>query len=381
VGRLLVLLLVVVAGVLGALFGEVKDLAVYRHDWDLLLAGDSPYSVREPVFDLPFTYPPLAAIGFAPLALLPMTLVKGLWTAGSVAALAGTVALVLRASGRRWSWWLVALLVVGSLALEPVWQTLWFGQVNLLLVLALLADLLRPHRRCSGVLVGVVAGLKLTPLLFLVVLLAVGRRRMAWRAAAAFAGTVVVGLLVPGGAAYWSDGLLEASRVGPPALAHNQSVYGALTRLLGEPPSTFWWLAVAGPLVLAVLVVAVVWWRRGDALLGICLTAIAMLLASPVSWSHHWVWALPAALVLWERSRIAAVAWTAVFVARPFLWPPWGEGREYAWNPIEHVLGNAYLLAALGLTCWAVFWAVFWAARPATGTMSRWTRSWTGSPG
>ena len=80
---------------------------------------------------------------------------------------------------------------------------------------------------------------------------------------------------------------------------------------------------------------------------------MAMLIASPISWSHHWVWAVPVALVLWERSRWAAAAWTAVFVARPILWPPWGHGREYAWSPLDHVVGNAYLLAALVLSAWA----------------------------
>ena len=45
--------------------------------------------------------------------------------------------------------------------------------------------------------------------------------------------------------------------------------------------------------------------------------------------------------------------WTAVFVARPFVWPPYGQGREYAWSPHEHVVGNAYLLAALAFSVWA----------------------------
>ena len=78
-----------------------------------------------------------------------------------------------------------------------------------------------------------------------------------------------------------------------------------------------------------------------------------MLVASPVSWSHHWVWAVPIALALWERSRWAAAAWAAVFVARPILWPPWGRGREYGWSPLEHLVGNAYLLAALAFSLWA----------------------------
>jgi len=154
-------------------------------------------------------------------------------------------------------------------------------------------------------------------------------------------------------ARYWADDLVDAGRVGPPALAHNQSVYGALTRLLDGPPTTLLWVAVAGPLSLAVLVVGAHWWRRGDPVLGTCLAALAMLLASPVSWSHHWVWAVPVALTLWERSRWAGSAWTAVFVARPIVWPPYSHDREFGWSPVEHLVGNAYLLAALALAVWA----------------------------
>ena len=191
--------------------------------------------------------------------------------------------------------------------------------------------------------------------MFVVLLVLVGRRTAAGRALLVFAGTVAVGFLaMPGSSAtYWTHGLFHARRVGPPALAHNQSVYGALTRLLDAQPPTVLWLAVAGPLSVAVLLVGAGWWRRGDQVFGTCLAALAMLFASPVSWSHHWVWAVPIALVLWERSQWAAVAWAAVFVARPIIWPPYGHNREYGWSPFDHVVGNAYLLAALALSFWA----------------------------
>jgi alpha-1,2-mannosyltransferase len=350
-----VLVLVAVAAVAGALRGGFKDLFVYLYGGRAVLDGLPLYESRDPVTGLHFTYPPFAAVVMVPLALLPTWLAAALWTGASVGALAAVVVLVRRELDRPTPGWLVALLTGGALALEPVWQNLVFGQANLFLMLAVLVDLVRPERRWSGVLVGIAAGLKLTPLVFVVLLVLVGRRAAAGRAALAFAATVAVGFVVtPASAAtYWSDNLLDARRVGPPALAHNQSVYGALTRLLDGPPPTWAWVAVAGPLSLAVLVVGARWWRRGDRVLGICLGAMAMLLASPISWSHHWVWAVPVALVLWERSRWAGVAWTAVFVARPVVWPPYGQSREYGWNPLEHFIGNAYLLAALAFSVWA----------------------------
>lgn len=350
-----VLVLVVAAAVAGALHGGFTDLFVYQYGGRAVLDGLPVYESGDPVTGLPFTYPPFAAVVLVPLALLPAWLAAALWTGASVGALAAVVVVVRRALSRPAPGWLVALLTGGALALEPVWQNLAFGQVNLFLMVAVLVDLVRPERRWSGVLVGIAAGVKLTPLVFVVLLVLVGRRTAAGRAVLAFAGTVAVGFVaMPGSAAtYWADGLVDAGRVGPPALAHNQSAFGALTRLLDGPPPILLWLAVAGPLSLAVLVVGAGWWRRGDRVLGTCLGALAMLLASPVSWSHHWVWAVPVALALWERSRWAGAAWTAVFVARPVVWPPYSQGREYGWSPPDHLVGNAYVLAALALSVWA----------------------------
>jgi alpha-1,2-mannosyltransferase len=350
-----VLVLIAGAAVAAALRGGFTDLFVYQFGGRAVLDGLSVYEYRDPVYGLHFTYPPFAAVAMVPLALLPAWLAAALWTGASVGALAAVVLVVRRALGRPAPGWLVALVAGGALVLEPVWQNLTFGQVNVILMLAVLVDLVRPERRWSGVLVGIAAGLKLTPLVFIVLLVLVGRRTAAGRALLAFAVTVAVGFVaMPSAAAkYWTDGLFHAGRVGPPALAHNQSAYGTLTRLLDGPPPTLLWLAITGPLSLAVLVVGAGWWRRGDRVLGTCLGAMAMLLASPISWSHHWVWAVPVALAVWERSRWAGAAWTAVFVARPVVWPPYGQEREYGWSPPEHLVGNAYLLAALALAVWA----------------------------
>jgi alpha-1,2-mannosyltransferase len=352
---LLVAALVLGGSIAGAVRGGFTDLFVYRYGGGAVLHGLALYESRDPVTGLHFTYPPFAAVVMVPLALLPTWLAAGLWTGASVVAIAAVIWVVSRELGRPASGWQLGLITLSALALEPVWQNLAFGQINLFLMLALLVDLLTPSRRWSGVLVGIAAGLKLTPLVFVVLLVLVGRRAAAGRASLVFLATVAVGfVLMPGAAVrFWAGGLLDAGRVGPPELAHNQSVFGALTRLLDGPPPTWVWLAVAGPLSVEVLVVGAGWWRHGDRILGICLASLAMLLGSPISWSHHWVWALPVALVLWHRNRWAGAGWTAIFVARPIVWPPYGQDREFGWSPIQHVLGNAYFLTALVLCVWA----------------------------
>jgi alpha-1,2-mannosyltransferase len=352
-GPVPVLSLVLAAAVWASVRGGFQDLSVYRYAGEAVLHG-LPLS-SDPATGLPVTYPPFAAVAMTPLAVVPGWLAAGLWTGASVAALAAVVRLVRLELVQPAPGWLVAILAAAALALEPVWQTLTFGQLNLLLLLAVLVDLLRPERRWSGVLVGIAAGIKLTPLLLLVLLLVVGRRAAAGRATACFLATVAIGLVVRPGTstAYWTERLVDASRVGPPELAHNQSVYGVLTRWLGHEPTTWVWLAAAVPLALAVLAVAAAWWRHGDRVLGSCLAGLATLLASPVSWSHHWVWAVPTTLALWARHRWLAAAWAAVFVARPILWPPHERGRELGWGVLDHVVGNAYVVAAVALTAWA----------------------------
>ena len=349
-----VLLLAFGAGVIGAAVGGFPDLHVYRYGGEAVLDQWPVYASDDPVTGYPFTYPPIGAVAFVPLALVPGWLAAALWTAAGAGCLAASVVVVRRALGRSTPGWLVVASSVAALGLEPVWQNLSFGQVNLVVMLAVLVDCLGRERRWSGILIGLAAAVKLTPLVFVVLLVLVGRRSAAARAVLTFAATVGIGLVaVPGASAYWTESLLDPTRVGPPALAHNQSITGALTRLLDGPPETLVWVAVAGPVMLATLLVAAGWWRRGDVVLATCLGAVAMLLASPVSWSHHWVWAVPVALVVWERGRWAACAWTLVFVARPVLWPPWGQGREYDWGPLEHLVGNSYSLAAIALTAWA----------------------------
>src|SRR5215213_11909667 len=177
--RAVLALLVVAGGVAGWVAADgLTDLAPYRYGGRAVMHGLALYDVHDPVSGLPFTYPPFGAVAMVPLAALPMTVAGALITAVSVAALVGVIRTALPVAT---SPMLVAALAIGALALEPVWQTIRVGQVNLLLTLVVLVDLLRPERRLSGVLVGLVAGIKLTPLGFVVLLLMVGRRDAALR--------------------------------------------------------------------------------------------------------------------------------------------------------------------------------------------------------
>ena len=98
------------------------------------------YADQTPDFPLPFTYPPFAAVIFYPLHLLPFGVVAFCWTVGTMAALYGVVRLSQRllgvASGEGHR---LAMLWTGvAIWLEPLRSTFDYGQINVLLALAVL---------------------------------------------------------------------------------------------------------------------------------------------------------------------------------------------------------------------------------------------------
>ena len=216
-----VVLLLVAGAVWGGLTWHVKDLFVYRYAGRAVLDGLSPYAADDPVTGLPFTYPPVAAVLLVPFALAPAPAVAVGWTALSLGCLVAVVLLVRRRAGRATGLAGAACLAAAALLFEPVWQNLTFGQVNLVLMLVILVDLTNTHRRWSGVLLGIAAAVKLTPLVLVALLLLAGRRAVAARALASFVAAVGVGfLLLPrSSAAYWTDG-----RARGPARARAQPV-------------------------------------------------------------------------------------------------------------------------------------------------------------
>ena len=353
-------------GVLAWRWSWFIDLRVYELGASALFGGDL-YGVRFHVADLPFTYPPFAAALMLPLAVLPIWLSAFLWASGCVVVLAYVVDLVLRACGAAPKGLLVPALVALALVAEPVWSTLSFGQVNLFLMAAILADVLRPDRRYAGWLVGVVAGVKLTPLFFVAFLVVIGRRRAAATAVASFAGTVLVGAVAAPNAswAYWTEVLWDPGRVGGVEYAGNQSVLGTLSRLLGHEAPTSLWVLVAGTTAAVALGSAALLWRSGSPAarpLAACTAAYGMLLASPISWDHHWVWLVPTAIALWHsglpRARVVAGMVAAVAFSRAIWWSPFRHGREYDWSLAEGIAGNAYVLTALGLLAACTWWGL-----------------------
>jgi alpha-1,2-mannosyltransferase len=284
---------------------NMLDLQIYRWAGLVVRHSGDLYGSHFPRDHLRFTYSPMAALIFAALSAASMSTLKWLVTVASIACLVVTLWLTLGALGcRRPAGRIAAALAAAGIALwlQPVQDTLVLGQVNLILMLVILADLGLPDTAWfKGIGVGLAAGFKLTPLIFVPYLALTRRFRAAGVSLAAFTLTIGIPLiLMPGQAGqFWFGGLfLDSDRAGNNAYVSNQSLHGALARLLGgETAAQPWWLGSS--VITGVLGLLFAAWaaRRGYEITGIVTCALTGLLISPVSWSHHWVWAAPALVV------------------------------------------------------------------------------------
>ncbi|HEY1318830.1 MAG TPA: glycosyltransferase 87 family protein, partial [Streptosporangiaceae bacterium] len=267
-----------------------------------------------------FTYSPFAAIVFVPVSALPLTVARVLWDLVSVAALAYSCTRILQIAGYRPTRIMVAGFVAAAMALDPVWQTLFLGQINLILLALVLTDTWLVSRGSSrlaaGVGVGIAAAIKLTPAIFIVFFLLARRTRAAFVAAGTFVLCGLAGFLVAPHASrlYWAHLSHDTSRVGAPYIS-NQSPYAAAIRIAGDQARIgWWWVVISLAFAVIGLAVAAILVRRRDWLAATAVTGATELLVSPISWAHHWLWILPAlVLLIRDGHRIAAVAGYLLF--------------------------------------------------------------------
>ena len=260
---------------------------------------------------LKFTYPPFAAVVFAVVSLIPWRVLPPLSVAVNIAALLAALWFTFGGLGYRRGLTRLGATLLAAAAVfwtEPVIRTVYLGQVNLVLMALIIWDLGQPDTRRSGASrwwkgagVGVAAGIKLVPLIFIPYLLLTRRFRAAAVACAAFAATVAVGFVVApaDSARWWLGGLFfNGGRTGFVGWEGNQSLRALLTRLDGSVAGAApVWLAVALVTAVAGLACAALLDRAGHPLPGLLACALTGLLISPVSWDHHWVWIVPGVAV------------------------------------------------------------------------------------
>ena len=358
------------------------DAWIYYHAVAQWHAGGSLYGwYANPAQHLwPFTYPPFAALALAPLTWGSDRTAQVLLVAATPLCVAATLwALVRRLGAARDAAagaapWLALAAVV---ALEPVPKTMEYGQINAVLMALVALDLLAvPGRsRLRGALSGLAAAFKLTPAIAVLVLLA----RREWRAAATMTGTALAvtaacwALWPAESTEFFTRAMWDPGRAGFADYSGNQNLKGAIARGLPESAWNPTWAACS------LLAVAAAWFlcRRlgrlqvtseADDEAGLVLTLqvgvvmVLGLLVSPISWSHHWVWCLPALMSVgtatwrWRSTALglAAIAGVLVFVLSMQWWFPEQNHVEQNWPFWAKVVGSSYTWWALG--CGSALW-------------------------
>lgn len=304
---------------------------------------------EEQLADHWFTNTPFMAALFTPLAALPLVLARVLWQLASLAAFVWACATTLKLAGHRAS---LKVVVAGGLLLAPVWHSFFQGQVNLFLLALIIADMHRVAQgRPAGIGIGIATAIKLTPAIFVVLLLVTRRTKDAFTAAGTFGVCALLAYAIAPDASrlYWLHTFYDTSRVGVPYIS-NQSPYGMLTRVLrGTAKVGDWYAAIPLTIGALGLTVAVLWARRGDWLTAIAVTGVTGLLVSPISWAHHWVWIVPAlAVLIRNNERVIAACGYVLFVLAPMWWTPHnGHPLQYGFHMLITPIANCYLLAGL----------------------------------
>ena len=324
-----------------ALVHQQLDLSTY-----LLGGAHAPsndlFTVTYPTDHLGFTYPPFSALLFAPFAHFPVRACAVVFSLLNLGALCALIGVSLRAVcaqlDRRTVLWWALVLLLPVVMFDPVRQTLLLGQVNIVLALMVVADMTLELPIPRGILVGLAAAIKVTPVILIPYLLLTRQGRAGARAVASFCAAALFAAAVNSSTswAYWTHYIHDPQRAGNLAWIGNQGLLGALERMLGHTlttPTTFVIVVTAGALGLAVGAGA---HRRSSPVLGLLVVEATESLASPVSWSHHFIWVV--LLVAWlalagDRPRYGewyALAVAVLFWAAPYWWAPHGPAVSFA---------------------------------------------------
>lgn len=375
------------------------DMIIYREGVKAFMQGGEVYSEPMMAGDiaLPFIYPPFGALAMVPLA--------GDWfsnnTAGDIMIvfsnlLIGLLIILLAfyLNKQRKTPFAgsdvfgVAFLIWGIvLIFEPVRLNNGFAQINIVIMALVVLDLI-PRKPLKwlpqGWLIGLAAAIKITPLAMLLYFLLRKEIKPIITAGVSAIVATLIAAAVRWDVAweYFTVNLLSMGSGGDfgveTAYQSNSSIKGFLERLFTsqEAMNNASMLTNIIWLILAVATVVLGGWlmvalmRRGLKIEAWIINSFIMLLISPVSWSHHWVWLAIAIPVLlyraltwrhlnWVSGILVSIlgAWAFMVLTVP---PKWylGDGinvweltftlkivvSDFVWMAILTMLATAFML-------------------------------------
>lgn len=359
---------VAATGGTGHLVGHL-DMEIYRDGAKAFLDGTQLYGVGLPTtfgINLPFIYPPMAAILFIGFAKLSVPMAGLVITVLNLVLIWFIVERILSATAgalaRAQRVWLALALGCVFACVEPSVQTLGFGQINIVVMALVVADLMITAPRWPrGVLIGLAIAIKVTPAVFGLMFLV----KKDWKAlgtliAATIGWNGIAWIIDPKNSAQFFFHELPAGMNFGDTLAYggNVSLRSVVARFYhqGTTQSVLWAILVLIALGLTVWALRRCFTVAGGAtwlqmITAGTVTGIFGLLASPISWSHHWVWLIPVIMLsayayVEHRSRAGLIMaligfFITVVVKFQWIWPK-GDGQEFHWPFYAKILGNAY---------------------------------------
>ena len=308
---------------------RLQDLQEHLRDAQVLLAGKDPYELRLHLND---TTPPFTALFYEPWRLLGGSLRGLAYYAANLATMSLALAAALRSVARLRPRPFLELYALSAVLLTPLtflvlsqaaFAGAWWGQDQVFAMSMIVVDLLLVPPRWRGLLVGIAAGILLSPVLFGLLLL----RPQPWaiaRTGGAFLSTVLIGAAVNlhASSVYWFHLLPSGEAVRRVTITTvGREGNSSLEAFFARPPfdghisHQLLWILFGG--TVAIVGVFAAWTAQSAGLVVTAVTALALTAdcISPVSWNHHWVWAalLPiVAIELWSTHRSAAMVGLAL---------------------------------------------------------------------
>ena len=329
-GMAIVTVIYLVIGWQGVMQGGSADFNVWMIAARHWLATGSLYDVpaiAADVFGYIYKYPPFYGMLFIPLAGFADISVLRIYRYIDIGLLVAT-ALIWRSmiTARSWWWWIPTMVICANL--NPVLETLRYGQIDI--VIALLCSICYwciYHDRddAAGWLIALMTTMKLYPIVLLGYLIL--RRR--WRGVRGVVVGMVVFNIIAVGVVGWADYVTFVRDVmpiigGTTAYVENQTIYAFVARLVAPsyPLAPFYdahWTAVASVLALAMIALSALVTMRDVpaksslAALQYGLFVMVMALAIPVAWVGYQVplyliWLMVVWYVLTHQLSIARMS-------------------------------------------------------------------------
>jgi alpha-1,2-mannosyltransferase len=94
------------------------------------------------------------------------------------------------------------------------------------------------------------------------------------------------------------------------------------------------------------VLVAAQWWRTGEKVFAVALVGLCTNLASPLSWTHHYVWILPMAVAVLSAgvprwARYLGGFWVLwICACLPLSVLPYAGARERSFTLLQQVVAN-----------------------------------------